>query len=80
MLRERNFLTIKENVVYGNGIAITGALQVIGFFSDEATLRAKSPFIIIAYEFWLIRTHDSYLVRSLSLSSYQNIEDFYMIK
>lgn len=53
---------------------------MIGFFSDEATLRAKSPFIIIAYEFWLIRTHDSYLVRSLSLSSYQNIEDFYMIK
>lgn len=73
-------LKIKSDGLIANGHTITSAPRVVDFSSDEATLRAHSPLNNADWEIWLVRTGDSYVVKTLSLPSYSNVETYYMVK
>jgi hypothetical protein len=72
-------LVIKPNSLYLNGRALTGAVNVEDFSSDEATLKAHSPFSNTTYEIWLVRTGNTYQIKLMTLPSYSSVEVFYMI-
>ena len=74
-----NRLVIKSNSLYMNGRALTGAVRVEDFSVDEATLKAHSPFTNSGFEIWLVKTSSSYIVKVISLPSYSDVEEFYMI-
>lgn len=74
-----NRLVIKSNSLYMNGRALTGAVRVEDLSENEATLTAHSPFTNSGFEIWLVKTSSSYIVKVMSLPSYSNVEEFYMI-
>lgn len=72
-------IIIRNDAVYLNGRPITTIPQVTDFSEDEATLKAYTPFSNTTYEIWLVRNGNTYLLKMMTLPSYRDVENYYMV-